>query len=224
MAIIKVNNLSCPYKYWQFWLIILITINLTSLAVAKDFGKQGTTFEIREEGLQAMIKRKLANLNLQEHYQKMQDLARKSIEEPKAIENITRASKTITYNFDPSYVLDIDVYLPSGKLLYPIGTKVNPLDHLDWDDRLIFIDGTDQQQLAWVIKNYLNSKEVSEEGSPDNKIVLVAGKPLELEQKIEHPVYFDQSGALTKKFNIAHVPAIIEQAGKYLKVTEVNIE
>jgi conjugal transfer pilus assembly protein TraW len=205
-------------------LLLVIFCCFGNLAIAKDFGKQGASFEIKEEGLQAMIKRKLADLNLQEHYQKMQDLAKKRIEEPKAIENITRASKTITYNFDPSYVLDIDVYLPSGKLLYPIGTTVNPLDHLDWDDRLIFLDGTDQQQLAWVTKNYLNSKEVSEEGSPDNKIVLVAGKPLELEQKIEHPVYFDQFGALTKKFNIAHVPAIIEQDGKYLKVTEVNIE
>lgn len=55
------------------------------------------------------------------------------------------------------------------------------------------------------------------------KIVFTGGKPLELEREIGSPIYFDQAGELTTKFNINHVPAIVEQEGKYLKVTEINI-
>ena len=34
-------------------------------------------------------------------------------------------------------------------------------------------------------------------------------------------VYFDQDGKLTGKFGIRHTPAVVEQAGRVLKVTEL---
>ena len=60
--------------------------------------------------------------------------------------------------------------------------------------------------------------------SSDTKIILTGGRPLELERELANPIYFDQFGELTGRFNIAHVPAIVEQDGKYLKVTELNID
>ena len=214
----------------------------SNAALAKDFGKQGTTFEIKEEGFVAMMQRKLKGVNLAEHEQKMKDLAKKRVEEPTAVSGITRATKTISHSFDPSYVLDQDVFLPCGKLLYAMGTTVNPLDHMEWNGRIVFVDGRDQSQITWVKDNYLKAmlvksgEELSENLSDQNieditqvaarddtKIILTGGKPLELESEVGHPVYFDQFGELTKKFNIAHVPAIVEQDGKYLKVTEINI-
>jgi conjugal transfer pilus assembly protein TraW len=219
------------------FLILTVFFSLSSTVLAKDFGKQGTTFEIKEEGFVAMMQRKLKGVNLAEHEQKMKDLARKRVEEPTAILGITRATKTISHSFDPSYVLDQDVFLPCGKLLYAIGTTVNPLDHMEWNGRIVFIDGRDSSQIAWVKDNYLKSKSVNDENlsnqnkdntantfaSSDTKIILTGGKPLELESEVGHPVYFDQFGELTSRFNIAHVPAIVEQDGKYLKVTEINI-
>ena len=223
-------------------LLILIVWSLSNTVLAKDFGKQGTTFEIKEEGFVAMMQRKLKGVNLEEHEKKMQDLARKRVEEPTAILGITRATKTISHSFDPSYVLDQDVFLPCGKLLYAMGTTVNPLDHMEWNGRIVFIDGRDSSQIAWVKDNYLKAmlvksgEELSENLSDqnieditqvaardDSKIILTGGKPLELESEVGHPVYFDQFGELTSRFNIAHVPAIVEQDGKYLKVTEINI-
>lgn len=213
-------------------------------AIAKDFGKQAATFKIKEEGFVSMMQRKLQQLNLGDHQQKMQDLARKKVEEPAAITGISKATKTISYSFDPSYVLDQDVVLPCGKLLYARGTKVNPLDYMSWDGKLVFIDGQDASQIAWVKDNYLeeilsnsraavedNLSELNKEhaknaGNASNsgtKIVLTGGRPLELEREIGSPIYFDQAGELTKKFNISHVPAIVQQEDKYLKVTEMNI-
>jgi conjugal transfer pilus assembly protein TraW len=173
----------------------------------------------------------------------MKDLAKKRIEEPTPVLGITRATRTASHSFDPSYVLDEDVFLPCGKLLYPAGTRVNPLDHMEWGGRMIFIDGRDSTQIAWIKNNYLKAEAFDKNEpkllqglndqnkgntahtaiSSDTKIILTGGRPLELERELENPIYFDQFGELTGRFNIAHVPAIVEQDGKYLKVTEINI-
>ena len=58
----------------------------------------------------------------------------------------------------------------------------------------------------------------------DDKIILVGGKPLQLAKEIKHQVYFDQFGELSNRFSIAHVPAIVEQEGKQLKITQINIK
>jgi conjugal transfer pilus assembly protein TraW len=210
-------------------LVVFFLCSSVSTAIAKDFGKQAATFEIKEEGFVSMMHRKLQSLNLAEHQQKMQDVARKEVEEPTAIAGIGKATKTISYNFDPSYVLEQDVILPCGNLLYARGTRVNPLDHMSWDGKLVFIDGRDATQIAWVKGNYLEEILSNQEhaknasNSDGTKIVLTGGRPLELEREIGSPIYFDQAGELTRKFNINYVPAIVEQEGKYLKVTEINI-
>jgi conjugal transfer pilus assembly protein TraW len=36
-------------------------------------------------------------------------------------------------------------------------------------------------------------------------------------------VYFDQGGALVRKFGISQVPAIVSQEGRMLKVNEVKV-
>ena len=206
------------------FLMLIIVLGNNQSVLAKDFGKQGTSFEVKEEGFIAMIKRKLSGLNMEEQERKMQELAKRKVEEPTAVAGITRAKKQTSHSFDPSYVLDQDIYLPSGKLLYAAGTKVNPLDHMSWEGKLVFIDSRDRQQVEWVRESYLQepkSKKESEEKSA--KIILVAGRPLELERELEKEIYFDQFGELTSKFNIAHVPATVEQEEKYLRITEVYI-
>jgi hypothetical protein len=45
-------------------LMILLT---THIALGKDFGKQGATFAVKEEGFLAMIMRKLQSLDIAEH-------------------------------------------------------------------------------------------------------------------------------------------------------------
>ena len=225
-------------------LLLIVVCSLSNPVFAKDFGKHGATFEIKEEGFVSMMRRKLKEINLAEHEQKMKDLARKRVEEPTPVLGITRAKSTVSHSFDPSYVLDEDVFLPCGKLLYAAGTRVNPLDHMEWGGRMIFIDGRDLAQIAWIKNNYLKTEGFDKNEpklpqglddqnkgnavhtviSSDTKIILTGGRPLELERELANPIYFDQFGELTGRFNIAHVPAIVEQDGKYLKVTELNID
>jgi conjugal transfer pilus assembly protein TraW len=183
-----------------------------------------------------MLKRRLQSLDIAHHQKEMQKIARKSVEEPKPLSGIGRASKTITHSFDPSYVLDEDIILPCGKVLHRAGTVINPLDHMSWSGRLIFIDARDKEQVQWLQKElvYLEEnqvKEVNANASTDKatgentntKIILTGGKPFEIENMLDRKVYFDQFGELTGKFNIQNVPAIAEQDGKMLKITEIDI-
>ena len=55
------------------------------------------------------------------------------------------------------------------------------------------------------------------------KIILVSGSPLKLERQINQPIYFDQFGELTLKFNITQVPATVEQDGKYLRIKQIYV-
>ncbi|WP_341753547.1 hypothetical protein [Candidatus Tisiphia endosymbiont of Dioctria rufipes] len=84
-------------------LVVFFLCSSINTAIAKDFGKQSATFEIKEEGFVSMMQRKLQNLNSAEYQQEMQDLARKKIEEPVALAGIGKATKTISNNFDPSF-------------------------------------------------------------------------------------------------------------------------
>ena len=221
-----------------WFMIMLFTGFYLPVAFAKDFGTQSTTFPIKEEGFLIMIQRRLASINIAAHQQKMSDIATKTVEEPKVVANITKASKTTTHYFDPSYVLDHDVVLPSGKLLYAAGTRVNPLDHISWSGKIIFIDARDLSQVEWLKKHHLKQtlkhedsvlnkdlqliREIKDQG--DTKIILVGGKPLQLAKEIKSQVYFDQFGELSNRFSIAHVPAIVEQEDKQLKITQINIK
>lgn len=196
------------------------------MAEAKDLGIAGSSFQVKEEGFLAMIERKLKGLDMKTLETKIQELAKRKVEEPAAVGGITKTTEQREFAYDPSYILNEDVYLPDGNLLYAKGTSINPLDHISWQGKLVFIDSRDSEQVAWVKQRQdlqLNENELPTEVERQAKIVLVAGKPIELERELGIAVYFDQAGELTSKFGIRHVPAIVEQDGKLLKVSEIKI-
>ena len=129
---------------------IFSSIICLSVAFAKDFGTQSTTFPVKEESFLSMIQRRLANIDITAHQKKIRDTATKIVEEPRAVANITKTTKASIHYFDPSYVLEQDVFLPDGKRLYKAGTSINPLDHISWNGKMIFIDARDQSQVEWL--------------------------------------------------------------------------
>ena len=199
-------------------LVLTVLTLITSKANAKDYGVQGYTFEIKEEGFLAMIYRKLKSLDMQQEQKKMQDIARKRVEEPKAVVVIKRTEKAQSFTFDPTYTLEEDALLPDGRLLYKAGTTVNPFDHMHLEKKLIFIDGRDIEQVEW-FKEQREIEQIKEE----DKLILVAGRPFDLEKELNRDVYFDQQGSLTQKFKIEQVPAIVEQEEKLLRIREILV-
>lgn len=199
-------------------ILTMILVILPQITMAEDFGRYGMVFKVQEEGFLTMIQRKLQLVNIEQEKRKMLEIARTRIEEPVAVTNIKRTQKAQSFIYEPSYIVKEDIILPDGTLLYALGIRVNPLDHMSLDKKLIFIDGKDRMQIEW-FKQQQSSGVVKEE----DKLILIAGRPLDLQKELGREVYFDQAGILTTKFKIEQVPAIIEQEGKVLRVREVEI-
>ena len=68
--------------------------------------------------------------------------------------------------------------------------------------------------MAWALKSttQLNAK-----------LILTGGSPFDRMKAAQRRFYFDQGGQLTAKFGIRALPAVVEQQGKVLKITEVAL-
>jgi len=51
--------------------------------------------------------------------------------------------------------------------------------------------------------------------------ILTGGSYLDLMRRWKRPVYYDQQGQLVEKFGIRHVPALVSQEGKRLRIDEI---
>lgn len=213
-------------RKYSYILFVLIVVG-NSAAFAIDLGKRGMTFGIKEEGFVSMMIRKLKNLDLEEENKKMQALARDRVESPVALEGIEPAKEDRSFYYDPTYILAEDAVLPCGKVLYSSGTKVNPLDHMDLERRLFFVDGRERDQIEW-LKRILSQKRVDEDtehnGKIEDRVILVGGSVFKVQEEIGEQVYFDQMGELTNKFGIKASPAIAVQEGKKLRIEEMKLD
>jgi conjugal transfer pilus assembly protein TraW len=181
---------------------------------AKDFGKVGTSFIIKEEGFLKMIKRRLGEIDITKHQKIMQDQTEARIREPKPVEGLVKTVKARQFEYDPTYTLEQDAKLPDGTILYAAGTTVNPLEKIEIDYKVYFINGHDKAQVNWVM----------DLATEHDQIILVAGRPLELQEEFSRNIYFDQFGELIKKTKIQQVPAVMWQQGKVMLIDEVRID
>lgn len=212
---------------------LLLIIFATSLIVlksgraeAKVFGKYGNSFEIKEEGFLEMIYRKLKAVDIEKEQQKMMEITKKRVEEPIPLDRIKEVRENREYRFDPTYVLDEDIKRPDGTIIYPAGTKVNPLDKMKFDRKLYFIDARKERQVEWLKAELEQENKKSmekDESKIEARVILVGGRPQELSMKLGREIYFDQFGELTGRFKIEYVPATLEQDGKLLKIREIHI-
>lgn len=208
-------------------LIMLGMVALTtSITFAKDFGIQGHSYQITEQEFLQMIAERLNKIDVKKEQEKMQRVVRDRVQNPRAVEAVKPAVAGRSFYFDPTYTLDKDVVLPCGKILHRAGTKVNPLEHMDLNRRLLFIDVRRIEQVKW-LKEQLD-KPLQEQKEPvEDKVILVGGSPSTLKKLLKdenkNKVYFDQNGELTTRFGITGSPAVVVQDGLRLKVEEIKL-
>lgn len=201
----------------------IVTTLLTLLAappvMSDDLGVIGKTYDITERDLIEVIQNKLKRMEKTGELVKFQNDYKSrvidGIERPKPIPGIQATTTANIHYYDPSMVTDKDITDATGKILYPRGTRVNPLDYIGWNKYLLFVDGRDAKQLEF-------SKKITAASDRPVKLVLIAGEPLELMRKWKTTIYFDQGGKLTKRFAITQVPAIVRQEGKRLRIDELR--
>ncbi len=200
--------------------ISIFIIFIGNNVYANDLGTMGETYSIVEIDFLKFIQERVGSMQKNGQWQAVQNRVQQDAisfrDRPKRVEGLTRANETKIKRFDPSIVLDHSVTTPEGKLIAPSGTHVNPLVYISLSKALIFFDGDDPEQVKWAINQ-------NNELKGRTKLILVNGSVLELEKKFKKSIYFDQSGALTTRFNITHVPAIVTQDGMYLKIKEIAV-
>ena len=198
----------------------------TSITFGKGFGTQGHSYQITEQEFLQMIAERLKKIDMKKEQKKMQSLVRDRVENPRAVEAVKPATATRSFYFDPTYTLDQDVVLPCGKILHKAGTKVNPLEHMDLNRRLLFIDTRRIEQVKWLMEE-LDKPLLGRKEPVEDRVILVGGSPSTLKEllKDEHKnkVYFDQGGELTKRFGITGSPAVLVQEGLRLKIDEIKL-
>lgn len=203
-------------------LVVTSILGLSFMCEAKDYGINGNTFKIIEQPFLQMIDERLQRVDIEKEKQKMETVAKERIYNPMPVHSVTPAKESRTFYYDPTYTLDQDAILPCGKILHKAGTTVNPLQHMELGRRLIFIDARESKQIKW-LKNKLIELEEEQQSSILNKVILVGGSPLKLEEDMKIDIYYDQGGVLTNKFGISHSPAVVMQEETKLKIEEVAL-
>lgn len=186
----------------------------TKKEVFKDYGVHGHLFSIEEQSVLEEIMEKLESAEKSGKLKEMQagfvEKVKQRMLRPMRVENISRAKRDRSWTYDPSYTQEQAITDGKGKVIVAAGTTVNALDKLKWGEDLIFIDGDDKEQIEFARRR-------------KGKIVLIGGMPIKLSEELGRRVYFDQGGIYCGKFKIESVPAIVEQDGKRLKISEVSL-
>lgn len=189
-----------------------------TLASAIDLGTIGPVYPIQEPHLLDFIRQRLQDKERSGELRKLEEQARArgidAVTHPQPVAGITKAETARTYYFDPSLTLDRNVFDHKGNLLFPAGTRKNPLEIVSLSKHLLFFDARDQRQVA-------RARELIAFFQGHVKPILVGGSYLDLMKSWQEPVYYDQLGALTHRLGITQVPALVSQEGMRLRIDEL---
>ena len=196
---------------------LLLAAAVPGAVSAKDLGVRGATWPVAEPDLLAQIEARLVEMErsgeLARLEQEARENSRRKLEEPDPVPGIAPAREERSRLWDPAIMVARDIRSADGMLIAAAGTRVNPLERITLVRDLLFVDGRREEEIAWALAHERPAK-----------IVLLAGRPLELMRRHRRSFFFDQGGRLAARFGIAATPSLVEQAGTRLRITEVPVE
>ena len=202
-----------PVAVWA----MAIALSLAAPASAKDLGVRGATWPVAEPDLLAQIEARLVEMErsgaLARLEQEARANARARLEEPDPAPGIAPARERQSRLWDPSITVARDIHTADGALIAAAGTRVNPLERVMLARDLLFVDGRREAEIAWALAHERPAK-----------IVLLAGRPLDLMRRHRRPFFFDQGGRLAARIGIAATPSLVAQDGARLRITEIPLD
>lgn len=198
-----------------------VTVAMAAAAgpsTAADLGVIGPTYGIAEPHLLRFIEKKLRDKEksgeLQRLIEEAQNRGTETVRNPPPIAGLRPTETARTYYVDPSFTVERNIVDGQGRVLFPAGTRKNPLEVVSLSKALVFFDGRDARQVQ-----HAKALITSRKGAV--KPILTGGSYLALMKTWRLPVYFDQQGALTRRFGIQQLPAVVTQEGLRLRIDEV---
>ncbi|EPR0422788.1 type-F conjugative transfer system protein TraW [Enterobacter hormaechei] len=187
---------------------------LSSVTAASDLGTWGDLWPVAEPDMLTVIEQRLQALKQSgEMDKKMDDFKERVVrnsQRPPAVAGITRAVRYEKRWFDPSVRVNRDLADGHGNVFARAGQVFNPLAVVPFNQTLLFIDGDDPDQLAWVRRQ--------KPATLVSRIILVRGNIPQTSGALDSRIFFDQNGVLTARFGINQVPARVTAAPSGLRL------
>ncbi len=164
----------------------------------------GMTYPVKEQDIKTALKKNI---------DRVIKTARENAKKPLKYEvkyNIEKAQEDRTFYLDPSYTIQEDITSPDGKIVAKKGTVIHPANYAPLG-KYVVIDGKDEKQVYFAIKE------------KPKKIIITSGDPIELTRKYKTPFFF-ATDEILNSFAIKKTPSIIQQEGRYIRVTEKKID
>ncbi|MDO8771595.1 MAG: type-F conjugative transfer system protein TraW [Burkholderiaceae bacterium] len=206
--------------FFNSLLVGLVLLAGASWAYATDLGVIGPTYEISEPHLLKMIEQRLREKERTGELKRLEEEAKArgvdAVTNPQPVAGIRTTQAARTFYMDPSFTLDRNILDAQGRLLFPAGTRKNPLEIVSLSKHLLFFDARDRRQVS-------RARELMATYQGKVKPILTGGSYLDLMKSWRIPVYYDQQGLLTRRFGIRQVPALVSQEGQRLRIDELEV-
>ncbi|SEG42261.1 conjugal transfer pilus assembly protein TraW [Legionella quinlivanii DSM 21216] len=203
-------------KKASYLLIFMISMQVH----AKSFGVVGDVFPVREKSFLTLIEERLAamqaNGELVAINQRWVETVAEHANRPTALE-LSRTNRSVRHDYSPEITLSQDITDEKGRVLYTKGTHVNALQQLpSYAPCWLFFNADDEAQLNWALHQKMRCA--------NPKLILTGGAINRAENKLNAVIYFDQSGKITRKLRITHVPAKVTRHQNHLVIDEQAIK
>jgi conjugal transfer pilus assembly protein TraW len=187
-----------------------------SAASGENLGRIGNTYPVTEMDARQFLEAELAKQS--KSGTALQDSSRKAaaafLAELPPIEGIGRADRNRTRYVDTTLVLERDVADENGSVLVRAGTRIDPMQRAELDGVLFILDGRDPLQVSMLQRLWRSNVTAHP--------ILVGGSHTGLSERFQRPFYYDYGGAISTRFGITKVPAIVGQDGSRIRVEEVK--
>lgn len=198
--------------------LVMVCMLYLSIASAKDYGVFGKTFVIDEMDFLEYIQQKMLVMQESGELKQAQSAFKQRVKahllRPTPT-RLPRAQENRTWLFNPELLVPYDVKDSQGHVIVKQGTVINPLEKVGLSSTLLFFDGDDKAQVAWVNHALTEHKKV--------KLILTSGSVKDMANHFKQAIYFDLNGFLVAKFQIKALPATVLQDGMRLEVCEVLV-
>jgi conjugal transfer pilus assembly protein TraW len=187
---------------------------LSGTVVAKDFGRLGDQWPVLEtdmlDFMQSQMQARVDDGSWGREMEAFKQRVERNSQRPAPVEGLGNSERYEERFFDPSVQLSADLKDDKGRVFARKGEVINPLATVPFAQTLYFIDGDDPQQVAWMKAQKPQTLMV--------KIILVKGDIPQTSEQLDSRIYFDQGGALSRRFGLTTVPVRITAAPSGLRL------
>lgn len=191
--------------------MIALVLGVSSVQ-AKVIGTYGTTYRITERDALAEIEERARRVD----WSKVLDKRKvENYQGPPDKASLPRAKRNRSFPIDMTYTTEIDIPDGKGGILYPKGYTFNPLDYVTYPKTLVFIDGTDPEQVKWFAASEYDKRL-------DVTLLLTGGSFGAVSKRISRPLFYADR-KMIERLKLKAVPSVVRQKGRLMEVTEVAL-